>query len=290
MDAAHVPAPSASQSSGGSLLSAGFLGLLATQFLTATNDNIFRWLVIGIGKQHVDPSRHGEILTAGTVCLVLPYLVLAAPAGYLADKYPKRTVIVGCKLAEIVIMVVGVTAILCGRLAGGWAVGLMMMTVALLGAQAALFSPARAGSIPEILKPELISKANGLFTLFTVIATVNGMIIGNWLVDATGDKGLDRWWLSAIVLIGVAVARRSHKPADQSSCRPAIQTAISLGRAAANLARPAAPGQQPAAVSRGAGNRLFLCRRRAGPAQHRSARRRRRRRTTRRPKARCCWR
>src|SRR5205814_750215 len=47
-------------------------------------------------------------------------------------------------------------------------------------------------------------KANGLFTLFTVIATVIGMVIGNWLVDVTGAKGLDHWWLSALVLIGVA--------------------------------------------------------------------------------------
>jgi acyl-[acyl-carrier-protein]-phospholipid O-acyltransferase/long-chain-fatty-acid--[acyl-carrier-protein] ligase len=189
---------------GGTLLSPGFLGLLATQFLTATNDNIFRWLVIGIGKQHVPESQHASILTAGTVCLVLPYLLLAAPAGYLADKYAKRSVIVGCKLAEIFIMLIGVAAILCGHLTSGWAVILMMATVALLGAQTALFSPARAGSIPESLKPELISKANGLFTLFTVIATVIGMVIGNWLVDATGPKGLDGWWLSAIVLLGVA--------------------------------------------------------------------------------------
>jgi acyl-[acyl-carrier-protein]-phospholipid O-acyltransferase/long-chain-fatty-acid--[acyl-carrier-protein] ligase len=205
MDSAPVSAPLTSQTAGGSIWSAGFLGLLTTQFLTATNDNIFRWLVIGLGKQHVDASQHGAILTAGTVCLVLPYLLLAAPAGYLADKYSKRSVIVGCKLTEIGIMIVGVIAILCGHLTGGWAVGLMMATVALLGAQTALFSPARAGSIPEILKPELISKANGLFTLFTVIATVIGMVIGNWLVDATGAKGLERWWLSAIVLIGIAV-------------------------------------------------------------------------------------
>src|SRR5262245_38515607 len=204
MDAAHVSSSTNQPTTGGSLVSAGFLGLLATQFLTALNDNIFRWLVIGIGKQHVDASQHASILTAGTVCLVLPYLVLAAPAGYLADRYPKRSVIVGCKLAEIAIMFVGVAAILCGHLTGGWAVGLMMTTVALLGAQTALFSPARAGSIPEVLKPELISKANGLFTLFTVIATVIGMVIGNKLVDLTGDKGLDRWWLSAIALIGVA--------------------------------------------------------------------------------------
>src|SRR6476659_1256255 len=123
MDAANASAPAANHSASGSLLSAGFLGLLATQFLTAANDNIFRWLVIGIGKQHVDASSHGAILTAGTVCLVLPYLVLAAAAGYLADKYPKRSVIVGCKLAEIAIMVVGVIAIPRGRMTAGWAVG-----------------------------------------------------------------------------------------------------------------------------------------------------------------------
>ena len=39
-----------------------FWACLATQFLTALNDNIFRWLVIGIGKDHVPvckPRRSG---------------------------------------------------------------------------------------------------------------------------------------------------------------------------------------------------------------------------------------
>src|SRR5262245_15013996 len=215
MDAAHVSSSTNQPTTGGTLLSAGFLGLLATQFLTALNDNIYRWLIIGIGKDHVAAYQRangasgwlndGNVLMAGTAWLVLPYLFLAAPSGYLADKFSKRSVIVGCKFAEIVIMLIGVGAILCGNLSATWAVGLLFATVALLGAQAAMFSPARAGSIPEVLKPELISKANGFFTLFTVIATVIGMVIGNQLADATGDKGLDRWWLSAVVLVGVAV-------------------------------------------------------------------------------------
>ena len=62
------------------LLSAGFLGLLATQFLTAMNDNIFRWLVIGIGKDHAGENVE-QVLMAGTVCFLVPYLVLVAPAG-----------------------------------------------------------------------------------------------------------------------------------------------------------------------------------------------------------------
>ena len=114
MDAAHVSSSPTTYSAGGSLASAGFWGLLATQFLTALNDNIFRWLVIGIGKDHVAAyaktnSSGGwltddNVLMAGTLFLVLPYLVLAAPAGYLADRYHKRSVIVGCKIAEILIM------------------------------------------------------------------------------------------------------------------------------------------------------------------------------------------
>ncbi|MDX1947048.1 MAG: hypothetical protein SFU86_16725, partial [Pirellulaceae bacterium] len=159
MDAATGGSRGAGRGADGSLVSAGFLGLLATQFLTALNDNIFRWLIIGISKHHAGEGNFGTVLMAGTACFVLPYLALAAPAGYLADRYSKRSVIVGCKVAEIVIMILGVGAILCGGMDAKIALGLLFTTVALMGAQSAMFSPARAGSIPEVLRPELISKA-----------------------------------------------------------------------------------------------------------------------------------
>jgi acyl-[acyl-carrier-protein]-phospholipid O-acyltransferase/long-chain-fatty-acid--[acyl-carrier-protein] ligase len=98
------------------LLSRSFLGLLFTQFLTATNDNIFRWLVIGIGKDYVAERHHSTILMIGTASFVLPYLVLAAYAGFLADRFSKRSVIVACKVAEIAIMSLGVVAIWLGSL------------------------------------------------------------------------------------------------------------------------------------------------------------------------------
>ena len=103
--------PSPPRHPGGGLLAPSFLALLSTQMLTAVNDNVFRWLVIGIGKDYVDASQVSMILMAGTACFVLPYILLAAPAGYFADRYDKRTVIVACKVAEIVIMALGVLAI-----------------------------------------------------------------------------------------------------------------------------------------------------------------------------------
>jgi acyl-[acyl-carrier-protein]-phospholipid O-acyltransferase/long-chain-fatty-acid--[acyl-carrier-protein] ligase len=184
------------------LLSLTYIGLLATQFLGATNDNILRWLVIGLGKEYVHPEQISTVLAVGSGCLVLPYLLLAAPAGYLADRFSKRDVIINCKIAEIVIMALAVAAILIGN------IYLMFGVVALVGSQAALFGPAKLGSIPEMLRPSKISSANGLLGLTTVVATVVGTAIGNWLSleSVTGQGGRERWWISAIVLIGIATA------------------------------------------------------------------------------------
>ena len=181
-----------------SLLSRSFLGLLFTQFLGATNDNILRWLVIGVGKQYVPRGQIGWILMAGTAAFVLPYILLAAPAGYLADRFSKNRVIVACKVAEIAIMVAAIVGILSGS------VGLMFSVVALMGAQSALFGPSKLGSIPEMLDASKISAANGMIGLTTVLATTVGMALGNWLTSATGVKGQEHWWLSAVVLIGFA--------------------------------------------------------------------------------------
>ncbi len=208
----HSPENSASiqdatEQQSDSLLSLTFIGLLLTQFLGATNDNVLRWLVIGLGKQYVNSGQsnwldQSTILAVGSGCFVLPYLLLAAPAGYLADRFSKREVIIQCKLAEVVIMTLAIATILSGQL---W---LMFIVVALIGSQAALFGPAKLGSIPEMLRSEKISSANGVIGLATVLATVIGAMLGNWLSteEVTGKLGKEHWWLSALVLIGLAVA------------------------------------------------------------------------------------
>ena len=168
--------------------------------LFRSNDNIFRWLVVGIGKQYVEPTNVRYVLTAGMISFVMPYLLLAAPSGYLADRYAKRSVIVICKFAEIVLMALALAAIWAGSFYG------IFVVLALMGAQSCLFSPARMGAIPEMLRPECISAANGLMGLATVLATVVGAAVGNVLTDYTRPLGQERLWLSAAILIGVAIA------------------------------------------------------------------------------------
>ncbi|MFO1093861.1 MAG: MFS transporter [Planctomycetaceae bacterium] len=157
----------------GKLRSAGYVGLLLTQFFGAFNDNMFRWLAVPIGQRVMKGENADTLaLVLGGVCFTLPYLLLVATAGSLADRYPNRSVIVGCKIAEIASMLLGAAAV----------VSLnplyLFATVTLLGAQSALFGPAKFGSLPEMLHPTQLSKGNGVMGLATVVASALGMVAG----------------------------------------------------------------------------------------------------------------
>ena len=93
------------------LMSPAFQGLLWTQWLTAVNDNVFRWFVIGVGKDQFTPENVGTLLVVGSSFFIVPYILFAPLAGWLANRYKKSHVILGCKIAEIVIMTIGVIAV-----------------------------------------------------------------------------------------------------------------------------------------------------------------------------------
>ena len=200
-DVAHV-----SHSDRRGLWSTSFAALLVTQFLVAFNDNMFRWLIIPIGKAYIEPAK---ALQWGAVAFLAPFVLLAGVSGFYADRYSKRSVMVVCKIAEIVIMVLGTLAILSGNV---WA---MFVVLFLMGAQSAFFSPAKYGSIPEIVRTEHISKANGWIGMTTFIAIIGGTAAGGLLFDATTPGGIGPeapsapamhgWWIWSLALVGVAV-------------------------------------------------------------------------------------
>jgi acyl-[acyl-carrier-protein]-phospholipid O-acyltransferase / long-chain-fatty-acid--[acyl-carrier-protein] ligase len=212
------PTPDLSTDQRERLLSPSFLGLLFTQFLGATNDNLFRWLIAFIGGDLAvhDPAfrwlvswvnsnptaeTYKEIaVSAGLAMLVLPFIVLAAPAGYCADRFSKRTIIVSCKVAEIILMILGVIVILHGN------VWLMFCTLFLMGSHSAIFGPSKYGSIPEIVRVERISAANGLIGMTTILAIVLGTVGAGYLYEWTKPLGQTNSWLWASTIVSVAVA------------------------------------------------------------------------------------
>lgn len=185
-----------------SLWSVAFAGVVGMQFMTALADNVVRWFVIGAAKDYAadsDPATHAWILTLGTVCFVAPFLALAAPAGFLADRWSKRSTVIGLKLLEVALAMATLFAI------GSKNESLLFVMVTLLGAQAALLGPAKVGLIPETLKPEALSSANAVYGLSTVGATILGQAIGSGLKDQAGLKGAEHLIWPAVGLISISV-------------------------------------------------------------------------------------
>ncbi|MDO5581065.1 MAG: MFS transporter [Planctomycetia bacterium] len=193
----------------GKLWTKGFIALLITQFMVALNDNFFRWLIVPIGKCAVGWSDSpDQIRMFGALAFLVPFLILTTYAGYCTDRFNRRTVIIACKIAELLIVLLGTAAILTQN------VPFIFFVLFLLGAQAAFFSPAKYSSLPSIIPYERISEANGYYSMTTMVACVLGQILGGILFVLTtfspdkpveGTGGMHNWWMWAAIIIGVAV-------------------------------------------------------------------------------------
>jgi acyl-[acyl-carrier-protein]-phospholipid O-acyltransferase/long-chain-fatty-acid--[acyl-carrier-protein] ligase len=176
----------------------GFPALLAVRVLTVLNDNLARWLVIGLGKRAAAAvgTAPAAVLAVGTVVYVLPFMLFAWLAGWLADRFAKRSIVIGGKFAEILIGLAAAAAVAWGAGAGpvlaGIPLGLWLLlgVVGLFGLQTTLLNPSLLGTIPETVPAAKLSSANGIFALVSLAATLAGMAAGNWLADMT--------WLSPV--------------------------------------------------------------------------------------------
>jgi acyl-[acyl-carrier-protein]-phospholipid O-acyltransferase/long-chain-fatty-acid--[acyl-carrier-protein] ligase len=180
--------------------SRSFVALVLTQFFGAFNDNLFRWLAVPIAQPLI--GTVGAVAIGG-LCLTAPYLVLMPLAGWLADRYSKRSVIIACKIAEVIIMLLGIAAILWGNT---WS---LFGVVGLLGAQSALFGPAKFGAIPETLPSHLLSRGNGIMGMCSIVSIGLGTIAGFLLYDASipvlGSGAWGEVWPAAVTVTVVSV-------------------------------------------------------------------------------------
>jgi acyl-[acyl-carrier-protein]-phospholipid O-acyltransferase/long-chain-fatty-acid--[acyl-carrier-protein] ligase len=158
------------------LWSTSFVALLITQFTVALNDNMFRWLIVPIGKELLGQDT---ALWAGALCFLAPFLLLAGWAGYFTDRFGKRSVMIACKAAEVAIMALAIVTILLGQV--WW----MFAVLFLMGAQTTFFSPSKYGSIPEIVPASHIGTANGWIGMTTMVACILGAALGGYLFSAT---------------------------------------------------------------------------------------------------------
>lgn len=179
-----------------------FLPLFVAQFLGAFTDNLIKNAIVIIAAFHLadelGAGAHAMPAVAGAV-LLAPFLILSALAGQIADRYSKIAVLRVIKLGEIAIMALAGMALI--RLD----IGLLLLSLGLLGIQATFLSPVKYGVLPELLRPRELVSGNALVEGGSFAAILSGTIIGGLLAARPGGE-VDVAVLGILAAIGGVVA------------------------------------------------------------------------------------
>ena len=163
---------------------AAFLGMVATQFLGAFNDNVFKQLMLLLAIPTAMSAHQQDQQGLATIVFSLPFVLGSGYAGYLSDRYRKRTVIIASKVSEIAAMLLGVLAFL---LYGTFGNAGLLAVLFLMGWQSTFFGPGKYGILPEMLREEDLPRANGLMLMTTFLAIILGTAIAGVLGDLFVD-------------------------------------------------------------------------------------------------------
>lgn len=119
------------------------------------------------------------ILTAIVNSLILlPFLLLFSPAGYLADRYAKPRIIQLSAAAAV-----GLTLLITLSYHLGWFQLAFGMTF-LLAVQSAIYSPAKYGFIKELSGKERLATANAVVQAVTIVAILFGIFVFSLLFES----------------------------------------------------------------------------------------------------------
>ncbi len=157
----------------------GYWNLMFTQFQGAFSDNALRWLVIFpvlASATLADADKDG-FASHASLLFAVPFLLFSTIGGWMADRYSKRSVMIGVKLCEILIM--GFAA-----LALAWEnQPLQLAAICMMGVHSTFFAPAKYGIMPEILPTSKLSAGNGILELLTFIGIILGTFAGGWMAE-----------------------------------------------------------------------------------------------------------
>jgi len=163
-----------------------FLPLFVTQLLGAFNDNLFKnamvlHVVYSIYNSEAAEARFSAIASA---LFILPFFLLSALAGQLADMRDKARIIRVVKFCEIVIMAVGGAGLFLawqGTAVTTLAIPLMLAALFAMGVHSTFFGPIKYAILPQHLRPGEVLAGTGLVEAGTYIAILTGTILAGWI-------------------------------------------------------------------------------------------------------------
>ena len=142
----------------------GFAPYLVILFLNAMTDIGHKIIIRNTIIKNFDGSEMTALIAVVNALILLPFILLLSPTGFLSDKYPKHLVIRYSAMASIVLAIFITISYFVGAF---W---LSFTFTFILATQSAIYSPAKYGYIKELVGKEQIATANGYVQAITIIA------------------------------------------------------------------------------------------------------------------------
>ncbi|MFN3554021.1 MAG: MFS transporter [Novosphingobium meiothermophilum] len=163
-----------------------FLPLFVTQLMGAFNDNLYKnamvlFAVYSVYSSEAEEARFSAIASA---LFILPFFLLSALAGQLADMRDKARIIRIVKACEIGIMLVGGGGLLMawmGLEVQAIAIPLMLAALLAMGVHSTFFGPIKYAILPQHLHEHEVLAGTGLVEAGTYIAILAGTILAGWI-------------------------------------------------------------------------------------------------------------
>ena len=163
-----------------------FLPLFVTQLFNAFNDNLYKNAMVLFVVYSVYNSEEAEGMFSAVASglFILPFFLLSALAGQLADMRDKAAIIRIVKACEIGIMLIGAAGLMLawqGVAVDEFAIPLLLAALFAMGVHSTFLGPIKYAILPQHLKPDEVLAGTGLVEAGTYIAILGGTILAGWI-------------------------------------------------------------------------------------------------------------
>jgi len=163
-----------------------FLPLFVTQLLNAFNDNLFKnaMVLFVVYQVYNSEAAEGQFSAIASAVFILPFFILSAISGQLADMRDKARIIRIVKACEIGIMTIGAAGLMMawkGIAVTTLAIPLMLLALFGMGVHSTFFGPIKYAILPQHLHPDEVLAGTGLVEAGTYIAILAGTILAGWI-------------------------------------------------------------------------------------------------------------
>ena len=180
-----------------------FWPIFTTQFLGAFNDNLFRtaMVLLVIYGIYRDAEQEAAFSAIAGGLFILPFFLLSALSGQLADAMDKAKIVRIVKTAEIAIMLFGAAGLLLHN------VPLLLVALTAMGVHSTFFGPIKYAILPQHLNKDEVLGGTGLVEAGTYIAILGGTILGGLLVLQRADGSYHAELAAVGVLVVAGIGR-----------------------------------------------------------------------------------